>query len=192
MTKDDATLQQSGQECEKSLRRKLGVPDDAERVIIFAESSHWDPNWKLTSEEYFNQRVLRNLDRAINELLKEQKRIYSVECVFFLRMYWEQRPQQQNIIRTLVNEGRLRLTNSGVTTADTLLPDLEAILRDLLVGQEWLRANGMTQEPHVAYFPDSFGHSPALPSILNAAGFNMAAITRIDGSWIQYGRHYPH
>jgi len=50
-----------------------------------------------------------------------------------------------------------------------------------LIGQEWLRANGMTQEPRLAYFTDSFGCSPALPSLLNAAGFDMTAITRIDG-----------
>ncbi len=84
-------------------------------------------------------------------------------------------------MRTLVNEGRLRLTSSGVTTADTLLPSAEAILRDLLIGQEWLRSNGMSQEPAVAYFPDSFGHSPALPSLLKAAGFSLAAMTHIDG-----------
>ena len=46
-------------------------------------------------------------------------------------------------LETLVDEGRLRLTSSGVTTADTLLPSAEAILRDLLLGQEWLRAQGM-------------------------------------------------
>lgn len=166
---------------EKYLLSRLGIPGDAERVIVFAESSHWDPNWLLTSEEYFNRLVGKNLDLAIKELLRDPRRIYSVECVFFLRMYWERRPEQQDILRDLVNEGRLRLTSSGVTTADTLLPDAEAILRDLLIGQEWLRLNGMQQEPVIAYFTDSFGHSPALPSMLKAAGFSMAAITRIDG-----------
>ena len=166
---------------EKSMRRRLGVPDDAEQVIIFAESSHWDPNWLHTSEEYLLRFVQPNLDRAIDELLRDPRRVYSIECIYFLRKYWEQRPEHRDIIRTFVNEGRLRLTSSGVTTADTLLPDTESILRDFLIGQEWLRANGMTQEPRVAYFPDSFGHSPALPSILNAAGFDLAAITRIDG-----------
>lgn len=166
---------------EKSLRSRLGIPSEAKRVIVFAESSHWDPSWLLTSEEYFNRLVGKNLDQAISELLQEPRRIYSIECVFFLRMYWEHRTGQQDTIRKLVNEGRLRLTSSGVTTADTLLPDAEAILRDLLIGQEWLRLNGMKQEPGIAYFPDSFGHSPALPSILKAAGFSQAAVTRIDG-----------
>ncbi len=34
---------------ERSLRRRLGIPDDARRVMVFAESSHWDPDWLYTS-----------------------------------------------------------------------------------------------------------------------------------------------
>ena len=98
-------------------------------------------------------------------------------------MFWDRSPDQRENVRQLVNEGRLRLTSSGVTTADTLLPSTEAILRDLLIGQEWLRANGMTPEPGVAYFADSFGCTPALPSILRAAGFDRTAITRVDGMY---------
>ena len=33
------------------LRNHLGIPAGAEQVLIFSESSHWDPNWMLTSEE---------------------------------------------------------------------------------------------------------------------------------------------
>jgi hypothetical protein len=168
---------------EKILRQRLGISNDAERVLIFAESSHWDPNWVWTSEQYFEKLVKRNLDLAIEALLKEPQRIYSIECMFFLRMYWERCPWQQGKVRALVNEGRLRLTSSGVTTADTLLPSTEAILRDFLIGQEWLRANGMTPEPTLAYFTDSFGCSPALPSLIKAAGFDRTAITRIDGMY---------
>jgi len=113
------------------LRHHLGIPADAEQVVIFSESSHWDPTWMLTSEEYFDRFVRYNLDQAIVELQKEPRRIYSIECIFFLRMYWERCPAERDNFRSLVNEGRLRLTSSGVTTADTLLPSAEAILRDL-------------------------------------------------------------
>lgn len=168
---------------ERALRRSLGIPADAGRVLVFAESSHWDPDWLETSEVYFDRFVRHNLDVAIAELRRDPRRVYSVECMFFLRMYWERCPQQRDAIRALVNERRLRLTSSGVTTADTLLPHPEAILRGFLLGQAWLRRNGMTQEPRLAYFPDSFGSSPALPSLLKAAGFQQTAITRIDGMY---------
>lgn len=168
---------------EMALRDALGIPAGAQRVIVFAESSHWDPNWLYTSEEYYDRFVQKQLDQAIEGLLREVRRIYSLECMFFLRMYWERNPQQHATIRGLVNERRLRLTSSGVTTADTLLPGPEAILRDFLLGQEWLRRNGMNQEPKLAYFSDSFGCSPALPSLLNAAGFQQTAITRVDGMY---------
>jgi hypothetical protein len=181
---------------ETSLRDSLGIPADAPRVLVFAESSHWDPDWLLTSEEYFDRYVRRNLDLAVDGLLRDARRIYSIECIFFLRMYWERCPEQQERIRDLVNTRRLRLTHSGVTTADTLLPHPEAILRDFLLGQEWLRQNGMTQEPDVAYFSDSFGSSPSLPSLLQAAGFQRTAITRIDGMYFpalerNHPKRYP-
>lgn len=168
---------------EQEIRDHLGIPDDAKRVLIFAESSHWDPNWLYTSKEYFDRFVRHNLDQAIEELQQEPKRIYSVECMFFLRMYWDSYPEKRDLIRQLANEGRLRLTSSGITTADTLLPGSEAILRDFLLGQEWLRTNGIEQEPELAYFADSFGATPFLPSLLKAAGFKYTAITRMDGMY---------
>ena len=124
---------------EQQLRRRLGIPDDAQHVLIFTESSHWDPNWLRTSEEYYAGFVRSNLSEALKELEYNHRRIYSIECIFFLRLYWDRNPSEQEKIRDLVNSGRLRLTGSGVTTADTLLPDAEAILRDLLIGQAKVR-----------------------------------------------------
>jgi len=170
-----------GQAQEQALRAKLGFPADAQHVLIFAESSHWDPDWLLTWDEYFDRHVRRNLDAALDELTRDPRRVYSLECLFFLQKYWEASPDRRGMIQSLINSGRLRLTSTGVTTADTLITSTEAILRDWLMGQEWLRANGMSPEPTIAYFPDSFGCSHSLPSLLNAAGFTQTAITRLDG-----------
>ena len=166
---------------ELELRRGLGIPDAARQTLVFAESSHWDPDWLYTSQEYYDRWVRTNLEQAVEGLEQEPRRVYSVECLFFFRMFWDDHPEQRELLRALVNSRRLRLTSSGVTTADTLIPGPEAILRDFLLGQEWLRANGMSQEPRLAYFPDSFGCSHALPSLLNAAGFDQTGITRMDG-----------
>ena len=105
-----------GEEAESAIRARLGIPADAEKVLVLGESSHWDPNWIMTSEEYFRLRVRRILDAAVRELEADPRRVFSVECVFFLRMYWERRPAKRDAIRRLVNEGRVRLTGSGMTT----------------------------------------------------------------------------
>jgi hypothetical protein len=168
---------------EAALRCKLGIPVDAERVLIFTETSHWDPDWMLKAKEYFEIRVGPHLEQAVRELQKDERRVYSVECAFFLRMFLESRPSKRDAVVELVNQRRMRLMGSAVTTPDTIVPPTEAILRDYLLGQEWMRSLGMSQVPEVAYFPDSFGHSPALPSLLRAAGMNAAGITRIDGMW---------
>ena len=168
---------------ESGLRKKLGIPAEAEQALIFGESSHWDPNWLLTSEEYYRLRTRKTLEKALQELEREPRRIYSVECVFFVKMFWERNPEKQETLRKLVNEGRLRFTGSGITTPDTIVPDLESIIRDYLLGQVWLEENSMEQRPRLAYLPDDFGLSPTLPTILSALGIEMAAVTRIDGSF---------
>lgn len=170
-----------GAETEAAARERLGIPAGAEAVLVVGESTHWDPDWMVTSEGYWRWRVKRTLDRVLDELAAEERRVFGIECVFFLRMYWERTPHRRDEIRALVAEGRLRLSGTGVTTPDTLLPRTEAVLRDYLVGHEWLASAGLDQVPRVAYFPDSFGHSPALPDMLAALGCDMAAISRIDG-----------
>ncbi|MDJ0763877.1 MAG: glycoside hydrolase family 38 C-terminal domain-containing protein [Myxococcota bacterium] len=181
---------------EKEIRTQLGIPLDAVRVMVFGESSHWDPNWLFTTEQYYQWRIRHILDKAIACLQEEPRRVFSIESLFFLQQYWERRPEQRDALVALINAGRLRLTGSGITTPDVTLPDTEAILRDYLLGQEWLRARGITVEPDLSYLPDDFGYSPALPSMLCALGIGMAGITRIDGMYfvgtdLRSKRSYP-
>ncbi|MBI5537253.1 MAG: hypothetical protein HY898_31315 [Deltaproteobacteria bacterium] len=176
---------QRGRSRERQLRDRLGIPGAAEHVLIFAETSHWDPNWLHTSDEYFDLRVKHTLDAALGVLEAEPARVFSVECIFFLRMYWERVPERREELRERINAGRIRLSGTGITTPDTTLPVEEAIVRDYLSGRQWLRSHGMTADPSVAYLPDNFGNSPALPAILRAMGVRYAAMSRIDGM------HFP-
>ena len=166
---------------EEQVRRRLGIPSKAEKIIIFGETSHWDPNWLYTSEEYYQLRIQQIMDLALDCLQANPRRVFGIECLFFVRLYWDRNPHKRSLLRSLVNEGRLRLLGCGLTTPDTLLPEPEAILRDYLLGQEWLREHGMQPEPSLAYLPDNFGLSPQLPSLLRELGIDQAGITRIDG-----------
>jgi len=164
-------------------RRHLGIPDDAERVMIFAESSHWDPDWLLTSEEYYSFRIRSILDKAVRLLLEDPCRVFSVESIFFFKMYWDRNPGKRDAVRHLANDGRIRFSGTGFTQPDTMIPSTEAIIRDYLIGQQWLADNGIAAEPRIAYMTDDFGLSPAFPSILRALGIDYAAGSRIDGHY---------
>ncbi|MFV0317218.1 MAG: hypothetical protein ACK5O2_09700, partial [Microthrixaceae bacterium] len=64
------------------------------------------------------------------------------------------------------------------------------------VGQEWLREHGMDQEPRLLYLPDSFGHSPGVPSLARAAGVDRVAVCRIagmrfPGADLESASHFP-
>lgn len=181
---------------EERLRERLGIPAQAREVLVVTESTHWDPDWLLTSTEYLRLMVAPTLDRALDALATEPRRVFSVECTFFPEAYLRRSPDRRESFVTLANEGRLRFTGSGVTTPDTLLPTDEMLLRDLLEGSEWLRHLGITREPRTLYLPDSFGHSPGVPSLLRAAGVDFAAVCRIDGmrfpgAELEAAEHFP-
>lgn len=168
---------------ERARREALGVPADARRVLLFSESSHWDTNWLSTSEEYFRDRVEPIFDAVIDALQREPTRIYGIESVFFLKRYWEHRPDRQAALRSLFERRQLRLLATSFTTPDTLLPHPETVLRDFQMGHQWLAAQGLPDAPGTAYFPDNFGHSPHLPSLMKAVGVQGVALTRIDGMY---------
>lgn len=168
---------------EAQLRAALGIPADAARVLLFAESSHWDTNWLETSEGYFKKRVEPILDAVLAALRADADRVYCVESLFFLKLYWERREDMRDEIRARFGSRQLRLLATSFTTPDTLLPHSESILRDFQLGHAWLKEVGLPDAPGTAYFPDNFGHSPHLPSLMNAVGVSAVGLTRIDGMY---------
>jgi hypothetical protein len=166
---------------EAELRSKLGIPNDAQRVLVLQESSHWDTNWLRTSDEYFEGRIEPIFRAIFRELDRDPTRVFAVESVYFLKRYFEHHPEHQERLRRHVNSGRVRLIGASLTTPDTVLAHPESLLRDYLLGQSWLDGAGLRVFPRVAYFPDNFGHSPALPSLMRAVAVDGVGITRIDG-----------
>ncbi len=170
---------------EAGLRERLGIPKDARKVLIIGESSHWDPQWLLDTETYYRTCIVRVFKGIMSEFRADPRRTFAIESVLFLKMYWERNPGKQEELRSLINSGRLILTGTGIGQPDTNLPLLESILRDYQIGQQWLRDNGIQAEPEIAAFADNFGHSPALPTILNSLGFRYTSFARVDGGYYE-------
>jgi len=165
---------------EAELRRSLGIPPEAERVVIFNQNAHWDLDWLKTFDTYYNLYVEKTITEALDILDHDPKYYYSISEIAFLKRYWGDHPEDRVRIRHHAQSGRLRIVGGGISSPDTLIPAGETLVRDWLIGVTWCRENlGVT--PIAAWQPDSFGHSPSLPGILAGIGYRFVGFSRVDG-----------
>ena len=104
------------QEVGAALRALGGDPPhgpDAKRVLVFSESSHWDTNWLQTSEEYFRARLEPIFAKVMRALERDPERVYCIESVFFLRLYWERHPEDQHRLARLLQRRQLRILSAS-------------------------------------------------------------------------------
>jgi mannosylglycerate hydrolase len=99
--------------------------------------------------------------------------------------YLEIRPDAEERIRSLAQEGRLAL-GPWQTLMDEFLVDGETTLRNLETGLR--RAEDFGPVMRVGYLPDMFGHIAQMPQILRAAGIETAVVYRGVPSAVNFHR----
>ncbi|MHA1273822.1 MAG: glycosyl hydrolase-related protein [Promethearchaeota archaeon] len=79
-------------------------------------------------------------------------------------------PKMLDELRQRVKENRIELIGGMIVAPDTLMPNGESLVRQVLYGINYIKENfGII--PKIAYLIDSFGQTPQLPQILKKAGF---------------------
>ena len=91
-------------------------------------------------------------------------------------------PELFPIIRQRVQEGRWEPIGAFWVETDTNLPSGEALIRQILWGTRYF-VQQFGQETRVAWLPDTFGFSAALPQILKRSGIHHFVTTKL--SWNQ-------
>src|SRR5262245_24473276 len=168
-------------EAELALRARLGIPDDATRVIIFGQNSHLDIDWQHTFDDYYAMFVEPAFLSA-HQILDEQPRaFYSIAAMAYLQRHVATHPEELAALRAAAETGQLRVVGGGLTSPDTLLPETEMLARDFLYGIQFAET-ALDAHPRAAWLPDSFGHGAATPDLLSAAGYASVAFARIDGA----------
>lgn len=168
-------------ETENQVRTRLGIPLDAKNVMVFAQTSHLDIDWQETFEDYYKLYVEKAFLDARKILDTQPKAFYSVAEMAFLQEHVRQHPEELPALQAAAKRGALKVVGGGMTSPDTLLPELELLMRDFLYGTQFAE-DVMGTTPHAAWLPDSFGHSAMVPDILQAAGLTSVAMSRIDGA----------
>ncbi len=165
---------------EEALRDSLGIPREADRVVVLSQSSHLDLNFLDTFDGYWNKAVRDVLRTSFAILDEEPAYRYSVAEVAWLRRYWDEHPESRDGIRRLAERGALHVVGGGLSSPDSLLPGDESLIRDFLFGIRWTQEH-LGVSPTAAWVPDSFGHAPSLPSLLEHFHVGAVGLARVDG-----------
>ncbi|MBI2058730.1 MAG: hypothetical protein HYT87_03085 [Nitrospirae bacterium] len=169
-----------GANSEHDLREKLGIPAKAKRVIVFGQNAHMDLDWQLTFPEYYDRYVEKIIRSSLDILDENPRYFYSMAEMAFLKHHLEKHPEDRERLKRHTKSGRFRIVGGGITSPDVVLPTGEALLRDFMLGRRFtMEEFGVGSA--TAWLPDDFGLGTGLPSLLTAAGYKYAALSRADG-----------
>jgi len=179
---------------EECVRKELGIPADARRVVIISQSSHLDWDWRHTFETYFAGPLvdpfLFLLPGPVDTILSDAVGLmsqfhgsgvhyyYSVAEMGYLARFVQAHPELLEPLRAVGQD--LRIVGGGVTSPDNLLPPGESFIRDYLVGKSWVDAT-LGLPIRAAWLPDDFGHDSQLPIVLEAMGLGSVGFGRVPG-----------
>ncbi|WP_432970816.1 glycoside hydrolase [Dactylosporangium sp. CA-233914] len=161
---------------------------------------HYDPVWWNTQAAYTSQwdalpdaqryrqawqHTGFDLVRAHLELarLDPDYRFVLAE-VDYLKPYWDCRPEDRDLIRRLLAQGRLELMGGTYNEPNTNLTGAETTIRNVVHGLGFQR-DVMGGDPATAWQLDAFGHDPQFPGLMADAGLTSSSWAR--GPFHQWG-----
>ena len=151
------------------------MPAPSSSPVQLVPHTHWDREWYLPFQS-FRLKLVGLVDRVLDLLEAEQDFVFTLDGqLATIDDYLEVRPENEQRIRRLVEEGRMAI-GPWQTLVDEFLVSGEAILRNLERGLR--RGEELGGAMRVGYLPDMFGHVAQMPQILRLAGIEHAVVWR--------------
>ncbi|MFC6016209.1 glycoside hydrolase family 38 C-terminal domain-containing protein [Plantactinospora solaniradicis] len=104
--------------------------------------------------------------------------------VDYLKPYWDCHPQDRELIRRLLAQGRLELMGGTYNEPNTNLTSAETTIRNVVYGLGFQR-DVLGGDPATAWQLDAFGHDPQFPGMMADAGLTSSSWAR--GPFHQWG-----
>ncbi|MCY6354438.1 glycoside hydrolase family 38 C-terminal domain-containing protein [Clostridium sp. ZS2-4] len=138
--------------------------------------THWDREWYFPSSKSLIY-SLYNFKEVMDYLKKDKNFKYFLldGQVSIIDDYIKYNPEDEELIRSLISEGRL-LVGPWYTQTDLLVISGESIIRNIFYGMN--RAKKLGKCMMVGYVPDCFGQSAQMPQIYNGFNINKTAFRR--------------
>ena len=147
-----------------------------DRKIVIVPHTHWDREWYLPFQRF--RHMLVELIDELLEILKQQDYKFMLDGqTIILEDYFEICPDRKEELLDWIRKGKIAV-GPWYILPDEWLVGGESLLRNLEYSHDLATRLGISQM-HVAYLPDQFGHSSAIPQIIsNLTNFKATVLWR--------------
>ncbi len=154
-----------------------GNKERGKDIIYVVPHSHYDVVWVFTKEDYFRINTEFVLSRVVRLLEEFKEYRFLIEQTFLLEEIERRNPALFEKIKKFIKEGRIEIANGEYLMADTMLPQEETIVREILVGKRYVKQK-FGKNVEVMWQADSFGLNAQLPQVYRKSGYKYLAFRR--------------
>ena len=145
-------------------------PDLTKQPTLYAVGyAHLDTEWRWEYPLVIDEYLFRTMHDNFTLFDKYPHYIFNFSGANRYRLMQEYYPSDFDRVKQYVAQGRWFPAGSSMEEGDVNAPNAEAIIRQILYGNEWFRKTfGKSSEEYM--LPDCFGFPSSLPSILAHSG----------------------
>uniref|UniRef100_A0A1I7SE47 Alpha-mannosidase n=1 Tax=Bursaphelenchus xylophilus TaxID=6326 RepID=A0A1I7SE47_BURXY len=158
--------------------RSHSSPNDTLNVFLVFHS-HTDPGWLRTFNEYYDEKVERILDLAVDFLTQHQDAKFIWSEISFLSEWWDRANEtSKEAMVELVQNGQLELTGGTWVMNDEAITHFAASIDNIIEGHTFVNQNFKVL-PTTSWSVDPFGHGSTMPYLLGRAGVDNLVVGRL-------------
>jgi alpha-mannosidase len=146
------------------------------QTVYLVPHTHYDAVWVFTKEDYFYINIELILKQAV-ELMEKSDYKFLVEQTALLEEIERRNPYLFERISKFVKTGQVEIADGEYLMADTVIPNGETLVREILFGKKYVEEKFGVDVP-VMWAADSFGYNAQLPQIYKKSGYKYFAFRR--------------
>ena len=147
-----------------------GKPDLSKQPTLYVVGyAHLDTEWRWEYPQVIDEYLRKTMELNFPLIEKYPHYVFNFSGANRYRLMKEYFPADFAKVKTYVDSGRWFPAGSSMEEGDVNAPSAEAIIRQVLYGNNWFRKEfGLASAEYM--LPDCFGFPASLPSILAHAG----------------------
>jgi len=145
-------------------------------TIYLVPHTHYDAVWVFAKEDYFYITIELILKKAV-EMTQKSDYKFLIEQTVLLEEIERRNPHLFILIEKSIKEGKVEIAGGEYLMADTMLPNGETLVREILFGKKYVKEKFGVDVP-VMWGADSFGYNAQLPQIYRKSGYKYFAFRR--------------